>query len=533
MPSRLTLQSFRTGHPVLTTAAHREFRQRLQTIGHLQSRITQAEMDVRTVTPKKGKAAAGDEIATLQAQKHSLFVDPRLRDLALQVQSENAGTGDPFAARNVQLYLDRYEDLAAVSADLEARSSRARSMGKQKLEVARAGNDFGLAQAALTEIFAAIREKAQAIKVQRGGFYADLYDTRLPFFQTGITGAQISGIFAPLRAALTTLIPEVMAHQARLGIDGSMIAGECDIDAQMKLALELQTRQGVDFEAGWVRYTKDGSCSEIVNPRDVRSLLKLLPGNFLTSGLRTILHEGGHTRNFQGLDPTLDGREWEICYEPIGGQPSFAVSEAIAMLYDRELRLHPGFFRWIYPKVQAAFPAVFAPVDLATAYRNMHVVKPGFIRTQADDLTYHLHIMLRTGMEMDLVNGRLEVKDLRERWNSDFKAGLGIDVPDDLRGVLSDIHWFEDWIGYFPFYTLGRIYARQIFRAFVADAGDPTQMFERGDIQSYSDWLQRNLYRHAARLDAADLMRELTGVDADADGLVSALRQHYMGDYPI
>jgi carboxypeptidase Taq len=275
---------------------------------------------------------------------------------------------------------------------------------------------------------------------------------------------------------------------------------------------------GFDFAAGRLDTTAHPFCSGL-GPGDCRITTRYNP-RFFSEAFFGVLHETGHALYEQNLPAEHFGT-------PLGSACSLGIHESQSRLWENQVGRGRPFWGHFFPRLQQTFPAALTGVEFDRFYFAINEVKPSLIRVEADEATYNLHVALRFELELGLVSGDLSVADLPGAWNERLKALLGLDVPDDARGCLQDIHWSFGGIGYFPTYTLGNLYAAQLMAAARRDLPGLDDDFRRGDFGRLKGWLGDKVYRHGQRYRAAELCRRATGVPLAAKPFISHLNEKF------
>jgi carboxypeptidase Taq len=227
-------------------------------------------------------------------------------------------------------------------------------------------------------------------------------------------------------------------------------------------------------------------------------------------GIFAAMHEGGHGIYEHNVDPSLERT-------PLCRGVSLALHESQSRMFENLVGRSIQWWRWAYPEMQRIFPAEFGGVDLETFHRAINKVQPSLIRIEADEATYSLHIILRFELEQELISGAVEPRDLPSVWNERMREYLGVEVPDDVHGVLQDMHWSAGLFGYFPTYQLGNVISVQIWRRAVSELGDVEEQFARGEFTVLREWLREQIYRHGSRYSPPELLRRVTGSEIDPD----------------
>ncbi|HEY6572644.1 MAG TPA: carboxypeptidase M32, partial [Candidatus Eisenbacteria bacterium] len=295
--------------------------------------------------------------------------------------------------------------------------------------------------------------------------------------------------------------------------------------AQLAFGAEVIRRFGYDFQRGRQDLTHH-PFETTFSSGDVRITTRVSE-NDLSDALFSTLHEAGHALYEQGVDPTFEGT-------PLAHGTSAGVHESQSRLWENLVGRSRGFWDHFYPRIQEAFPAQLGGVALDTFYRAVNRVDRSLIRVDADEVTYNLHVMLRFDLELDMLEGKLAVKDLARVWRERVEADLGCPVPDDRRGVLQDVHWYGGPIGgVFQGYTLGNILSAQFFDTAVrANPGIPDGI-RRGEFAQLHGWLKENLYRHGAKFTAPELVKRVTGGDLSIEPYLDYLWRKYKPLYGL
>jgi carboxypeptidase Taq len=281
---------------------------------------------------------------------------------------------------------------------------------------------------------------------------------------------------------------------------------------------------GFDFERGRVDRAVHPFCTQI-GVGDCRIAIRYSTNNF-SDAFFSLLHEVGHGLYDQGLDPAYDGT-------PVGTVTSVGLSESQARLWENLVGRSLPFWKYFFPRARQAFPEALGKVSLGDFHTAINQVGPSLNRVQADEVTYNLHILVRFELERDLVKGDLSVADLPGAWNDAYKRTFGIVPANDAEGCLQDGHWSEGLIGYFPTYTLGNLFAAQLFAKARAELGNLDQAFAHGQFAGLLDWLREQVYRHGSRYSAPRLIERATGAKPDHRPLIQGLREKYGELYGI
>jgi len=355
------------------------------------------------------------------------------------------------------------------------------------------------------------REEADAV-----GYAGERYQAFLDDYEPGMTLESLRAFFGRLQAALVPLAHTVRVERPPPAKD--VLAREFSLERQPTFAREVAAALGFDLERGRLDVGQHPFCT-IIGPGDVRMALRYYPRDF-ARGFFALLHETGHALYDQALDPAHYGT-------PMGEAASPGMHESQSRLWENLVGRSPGFWQLIYPRIVAAFPESVRDVSMETFRTAVNRVVPGPLRAQADEVTYDLHIIIRFELERALLAGDLRSGELPGAWGELYKKHLGVVSPDHRNGCLQDGHWAEGMIGYFPTYTLGNIYAAQLYAAAEQAVGPLDEQFERGDFRTLGGWLGEHVYGHARRYTAAQLVERATGRAPEPSALIAGLSSRY------
>jgi carboxypeptidase Taq len=481
----------------------------LASVGHLLS------WDQETYMPPAAAAARADQCALVSALVHERATAPAVGELIAACEADRALVADPDSesAADIREMRRDYDLATRVPTDLVAEIARTATLSQQAWKEARQKSDFPAFAPWLEKMIALSRRKAECLGIPRGG--GELYDALLDQYEPGATARQVERIFAPLRDRLSRLIADLAEASAGRRPDAAILKVPVPADRQHAFGLEVLKAMGFDLRAGRLDVTTHPFCSGIA-PGDTRLTTRYTGEGFLEP-LYGTMHEAGHGLYEQGL-PKSDrfGR-------PLADSISLGIHESQSRMWENFVGRSRAFWTWALPLAQRTFAPALDRFTVDDAYRAANLVTPSFIRVEADEATYNLHIMLRFEVERALVNGDLAARDVPGEWNRRFKASLGLDVPDDRRGCLQDVHWSFGLVGYFPTYTLGNLYAAQFWETIRSAIPALDDQIARGQFADLREWLRANIHAHGRRYRAADLCQRLTGKPLSADPLMRHL----------
>jgi carboxypeptidase Taq len=469
--------------------------------------------------PRQGSAHRSEQMALVARMAHEMRTAPALGDLLAEVEGSAVVAGDPDgeAAANVRELRRAYDRAVKVPAQLVEELARVTTRAQQVWRDARKANDFAAFRPHLETIVGLLRRKAQAI-----GYRDAPYDALLDEYEPGATTAEVTRLFADLRHDLAPLVAAVAASGR--APPREVLEREYPVDRQRVFAEAAAAAVGFDFEAGRLDESAHPFCSGF-GPGDCRLTTRYSAWHF-NEAFFGVLHEAGHGLYEQGLPAEHFGT-------PVGSYCSLGIHESQSRLWENQVGRGRAFWEHFFPRARQAFPRVLRDVTLDDWLFAINDVRPSFIRVEADEATYNLHIILRLELEQALVSGELAPADVPGAWDEKFRQSLGLTPPTDAQGCLQDIHWSLGGIGYFPTYTLGNLYAAQLMEAVRRDLGDPDADFRRGDFTRLKGWLGANVYRQGQRLRAAELCRRATGRPLSHRPLVHYLREKYAPLYGL
>jgi carboxypeptidase Taq len=489
-----------------------ELKTRLVEINDLESAAALLEWDQSTYMPPGGAAARARQMATLGRLAHEKFTDPTIGKLLEDLRPyEESLPYDSDEASLIRVTRREYERAVKVPPSFIAQLSSHTAETYQVWAEARPANDFAAVQPYLKKTLDLSRQLADFFPG-----YEHIADPLIDFHDYGMKSSTLRTLFAELRQQLVPLVQQITAQPAA---DDSCLCQSFPEAQQLAFGLEVVKRFGYDFDRGREDKTPHPFTTKF-SLGDVRITTRVKE-NDLSEALFGTIHEAGHALYEQGIRRDFEGT-------PLAQGTSAGAHESQSRLWENIVGRSLGFWRFFYPELQAVFPDQLGSVSLDTFYRAINKVERSLIRTEADEVTYNLHVMLRFNLELDLLEGRLAVRDLPEAWRERFKADLGILPPDDRDGVLQDMHWYGGIIGgAFQGYTLGNILGAQFFEAALLAHPEIPSEIEEGEFGTLHGWLRENIYQHGSKYTASELVERITGGPMSIEPYTRYLRTKY------
>lgn len=465
--------------------------------------------DQETYMPEGGGDHRADQQSLLSTIIHERRTHPRVGELISKCESDKGLSSDEVIGANLREIRRDYTLATKLPASLVGEIAKTQSLSQEAWKRARADDDFKAFRPWLEKMIGLMRRKAECYGTPASG---ELYDNLLDVYEPGMTAARVEAIFTPLRERLSGLVQEITTSKAR--VSGKVAELKLPPEPQTAFAHAVLKAIGFDLTTGRLDVTTHPFCSEL-GPRDTRLTTRYGSPSFLEP-LSSTLHEAGHGMYEQGLPKSA------FFGQPIAEAISLGIHESQSRMWENFVGRSRAFWQWCTPVARKHLgPKLTAsPEQLYTA---SNVVQRSFIRVEADEATYNLHVMLRFNIERALVSGDLAVKDLPRAWNSMFKDYLGLKVPNDRVGCLQDVHWAFGLVGYFPTYTLGNLYAAQFWEKIGRDIPDLEKRISKGNFADLLGWLRHQIHRHGRRYPSADLCRKITGKELSADPLLRHL----------
>lgn len=493
----------------MPNAAHARLKARFARIAALNEAAGMLHWDASAMMPPGGAASRGEQLAALAGLAHELLTAPVVADDLAIARADGA-----WAETNLRLMARAHARATALPTELVEATARANSACEKTWREAKARADFALVRPALAEVVRLQRETARALGA---ALEMDPYDALMDGYQPGIAAADVEPVFAAYEAFLRDALPRAEAIQAAKPAPAPL-PGPFPVEVQRALCRRLSARIGLDYEHARLDESLHPFCGG--TPEDVR-LTTFYDERDVSKALLGVLHETGHALYERGLP-----KDW--ARQPVGDAAGMAAHESQSLIVEMQACRSDAFLGFLGRELHQAFGGAAASYQGDNLARLWRRVERGFIRVDADEITYPAHVILRFRLERALIGGGLEVADLPAAWNEGLREMLGITPPDDAKGCLQDIHWHDGAFGYFPSYTLGAMAAAQLMKAARAAVPGLDDALGEGEMAPLLGWLRANVHGKGSLLGFQDLLREATGKPLDPTDFTAHLTARYL-----
>jgi carboxypeptidase Taq len=475
-----------------------------------------AGWDQQTYMPPGGSLGRGKLAGTLRRLIHDRITSPQVGQLLADLESyPTTLDSDSNEARLIRVTKRLYEKSTKVPSALVSEIAQVTSEAHVIWERAREASDFSHFEPYLSRIVDLRRQYSGCFP------YDHVYDPLLDDYEPGLKTADLQRFFSALRTQQVDLI-QAISEQTQ--VDDSFLHQDFDEKRQWDFGVEVISRFGYD----WNRGRQDQAAHPFtvrISQGDVRITTRFYP-DYFSSAFFSTTHEFGHAIYELGVAEDLDRT-------PMGEGASMALHESQSRLYENLIGRSIDFWTYYYPRLQEYFPNQLGNVKLENFYKGINKVEPSLIRVEADEATYNLHIMLRLELEIALMEGSLEVKELQEAWNARMHDYLGISPPDDAQGVLQDVHWSAGYIGYFPTYALGNLVSAQLWECLLNENPEIPEQIRRGEFNTLREWMAEKVHRHGAKFEPEELVERITGSRIDPAPYMRYLNRKYSEIYQL
>ena len=494
--------------------SYTKYKELMSKIADVQYAAAVLNWDQETYMPKKGADFRAQQLSTLAGIAHELSTSNELGDLLNQLNVDASLTEKE--KRNIKESLKKYKDNKKYTTEFVQELSKTVSETFQAWHKAKTDNDFASYAPCLKKLVRLKREECKML-----GYEAHPYDAMLNQYEPGAKTADLEILFTDVRNQLVAFVKQIATMPQN---QDSFMFKKFDKQKQWQIGLDLLAQMGYDFDAGRQDLSTHPFTTNFSSD-DVRVTTRINE-NDLNEMIWSCIHEGGHALYEQGLPASEYGL-------PSGEYISLGIHESQSRLWENNVGRSLSYWKANYTKLQEAFKENLKDVSAEDFYKAMNIVKPSLIRTSADELTYHFHIMIRFEIEKGLIEGTIEVEDLPSYWNKKYKEYLNIDVPSDTKGVLQDIHWSHGSFGYFPTYSLGSFYAAQFFAQAKKEITSLEMDIEQGNSKPLLNWLREKIHKHGKYYSAEELCISITGKKLDFSFFMEYAKGKYSKLYQL
>lgn len=477
--------------------------------------IGKVQFDMECCAPEEGMAQAGEDMAILGKQYHKMTHSRKYQRLICELHEDSEGLS-PVQKKTVEHLYDSYKKTRNLSSEFSYEMDRVSNRAYGDWLTAKKANDFSL----FRDSFAALVDYTRRAIDLRDDKYPTYYTACLDDFEKGGNEAQLDAFFAALKERIIPLMHRIVAEGKPIRED--FLSRPCPIPQQEAFSRYLLKEEGLR-ESALVLMTTEHPFTDNYGPKDVRVTTHYFEDNFI-SNIFSTMHEGGHALFMQN-EPE------EVYAEHCDNNMSNAMHETISRFYENIIGRSEAFIHFVYPKLQELSGDTFADVSERELYEAVNIVRPSLIRTESDELTYCLHILVRYELEKAFINGEITVDEVPALWNAKYKEYLGVDVPGDAAGCLQDVHWSGSY-GYFPSYALGNAYGVQILRTMERDF-DVDAAVRAGELSKVAAWLKEHVFSIASLTTPDEWIRAITGESLNANYYLDYLEDKYTKLYAL
>ncbi|MEO0561851.1 MAG: carboxypeptidase M32 [Chloroflexota bacterium] len=474
--------------------------------------------DMETQMPPKGAAVRGSQMETLSRIGHEMFTGEQTAELIDGAAAEVADNEyDSKEASMIRVVKRDYDDAIKLPADFVAKFTALTARAHHSWKEAREASDFSIFKEDLEQIVEMSRQRAEYI-----GYEDSPYDALLYNYENSLTTADVQGIFEGHRGQLVDLVAAITEVKDR--VSDHLVRQIYPIEIQRKFGRFVSEAIGYDYERGRI--------DDAVHPfsmsfsKNDSRITTRFSEDWLNPALFGTMHECGHSMYEQGISDALDNTM-------LGRGTSLSVHESQSRTWENLVGRSRGFWQWAFPTLVEHFPEQLNGVEMEDFYKSINTVSPSYIRVEADECTYNLHIMLRFEIEQKMINGEVEVKHVPELWNTTFNEFFGITPPNDTLGCLQDIHWSMGGIGYFSTYALGNLLGVQYYNKAVADVPSIPQDIAAGNFQTLLHWQNDNIHAHGRKYDTKELTQRITGEEISSQPYIEYLTAKFSDIYDL
>lgn len=503
---------------IVAMSALETLRERLKEISNLNAAAAVLSWDQQCYMPHGAGESRAEQMTTLSTLIHEKSTSDEIGSLIDKAIAETSGMDrESTDASLIRVAKRDYELAVKVPTELVAEETKTTTLAHEEWVKARKENNYNHFRPWLEKIVDIERRIAE-----HRGYKDQIYDALLDPYEPGMTSAEVERIFNDVRADLVKLVKEI--KESSVKVDDSILYRKYEVSKQNEICNDVVSKIGYSFDTGRQDRAAHPFCTSFATS-DVRITTRFDEHSLLGSVMSS-MHEAGHAMYEQGFPKEFDGT-------PLRGGCSLGFHESQSRLWENQVGRGRPFINWYFPKLQSTFPDSLGDVSSEQFFMAVNKVEPSLIRTESDEVTYNLHIMLRFELEKEMVAGKIDFAHLPEIWNEKMREYLGV-VPDsDANGVLQDVHWSAGILGYFPTYALGNLIAAQLWKKVRTDIPDLEEQLGRGEFQNLLSWLRKNVHVHGCKFFPGELIQKITGGPIDSTIYNEYLRDKFGKIYQL
>lgn len=491
-----------------------EFSAYLKTIEHYKNVGSLMYWDMTTGIPENAAEGRAETMSFMQMQAHNLSVSKEIYDF-IKFFEKNEDKLNFVQKRMLHEIKKNYEKEKIFPEKFIKEFSLAASRGQLAWEKAKNEDNFEIFKPALEKIVELTKKS-----IEYKGYTGNKYNTLLDDYEPGLTVDKLDKVFDELRDGVVSILKKI--NNSKKEICNVFEGKEFPKENQKRFCIKILKDMGFDFKSGRMDETEHPYTLDMTN-KDVRITNHYYLNDF-TSAMFSAIHEGGHGIYEQNIPDSLEGTGLNVA-------ASMAIHESQSRFYENIIGRNKAFCGYLYKEAKKEFPNQFDGVSEEEFYNTINKVQPSLIRTEADELTYSIHVIIRYEIEKLLINDKIQVSDLPRVWNEKYKEYLGIQPTSDKLGVLQDMHWSDGSFGYFPSYALGNLYGAQMLNQMIKDIPNMYEEISTGDLSSVYEWLKENVHECANLYNPNDLIRKITGEELQAKYFIEYLDKKYKEIY--
>lgn len=490
-----------------------ELKDYISNIEKLSQSISLIHWDMRTVMPEKAADSRGQLLEYLSGEQFKLMTSDKVKGFIIDLRKYKDKM-NVVELRMLEELERSYNETKKIPEDRYVAFVGACSKSELAWEKAKSLSDFNIFRPHLKTIVDYLNEF-----IGYWGFKDNKYDTLLDKYEIGLTVEKLDVIFEELKAGIIEILTDIKKSGKK--VNGDFLNGDFDVNKQKKLSIEILQKIGFDFEAGVLAESVHPFTINMGN-KDVRLTTNYNVGE-LTSSIYSSIHEGGHGIYEQHISDDLENTGLQR-------GASMAIHESQSRFYENIIGRSKEFCRVLLPMIKKYFESL-KDITEDEFYESINYVEPSLIRTEADELTYGLHIIIRYEIEKELINGNVTVDELPLLWNKKYKEYLCVEPTNDAEGILQDVHWSDGSFGYFPSYALGNLYSAQIYYKLLEDKPEAMKDILKGNFHTINGWLKEKVHKHGAVYKPQELIKTITGEELNPKYFIKYLKEKYLSIY--